>query len=89
MREMLSGAMVMGYLLPGIFFFRFWRDTADRLFLIFGLAFTLLAVQRAMLTLLAETPSAHIYLYVVRLLAFLLIIAAIVDKNRAEGASPR
>ncbi|HEV2147701.1 MAG TPA: DUF5985 family protein [Longimicrobiaceae bacterium] len=86
MRELLSGAIVMGYLLPGVFFFRFWKDTADRLFLIFGLAFTLLAVQRTMLTLLADTPSAHIYLYVIRLLAFLLIIAAIVDKNRAAGS---
>lgn len=89
MRELLSGAMAMGYLLPGLFFFRFWKETSDRLFLIFGLAFTLLAVQRTMLTLLASTPSAHIYLYAIRLLAFLLILAAIVDKNRAAGAAPR
>ncbi|HEX2188864.1 MAG TPA: DUF5985 family protein [Longimicrobiaceae bacterium] len=83
MRELLSGAMVMGYLVPGLFFFRFWKESADRLFLIFAVAFWMLAVQRTLLTLLAEEPGAHIYLYVVRLLAFLLIIAAIVDKNRA------
>lgn len=85
MRELLSGAMVMGYLVPGLFFLRFWKESADRLFLIFAVAFWMLALQRTLLTLLAGEPGAHIYLYVVRLLAFLLIIAAIVDKNRASS----
>lgn len=83
MKELLSGAMVMGYLVPGLFFLRFWKESADRLFLIFAVAFWMLALQRTLLTILAAEPGAHIYLYVVRLLAFLLIIAAIVDKNRA------
>jgi hypothetical protein len=84
MSELLSGAMAMAYLVSGLFFLRFWKDTADRLFLIFAVAFGLLAAQRTLLTVLSEQPDAHILLYVVRLLAFLLIIAAIVDKNRAS-----
>jgi hypothetical protein len=83
MSELLSGAMAMGYLVAGLYFLRFWKDTEDRLFLIFAVAFGLLAAQRTLLTVLADRPDAHLPLYVIRLLAFLLIIAAIVDKNRA------
>lgn len=87
MSELISGAMAMAYLVSGLFFLRFWKDTSDRLFLIFALAFGLLATQRTLLTVLSEQRDAHLLLYVVRLLAFLLIIAAIVDKNRASGSS--
>lgn len=83
--ELLSGAIVMGYLISGLFFLKFWKGTGDRLFLIFGLGFWILALQRALLALLAEMPGSHLYLYVMRLLAFVLIIIAIVDKNRAPG----
>lgn len=84
MQDLLSGAIVMGYLVAGLYFLKFWKGTSDRLFLIFGTAFWLLALQRMLLSLLAGVPAAHIYLYVVRLLAFVVIIAAIVDKNRAS-----
>ena len=83
--ELLSGAIVMGYLIAGLFFLKFWHGTRDRLFLIFGVAFWMLSLQRALLALLAEVEGAHLYLYVMRLLAFVLIIVAIVDKNRAPS----
>lgn len=85
MSNLLSGAIIMGYTVGGLYFLRFWKDTADRLFLIFALAFWMLALQRALLTLLAYAEGAHLYLYVIRLLAFVLILAAIVDKNRAAN----
>jgi hypothetical protein len=77
--------MVMGYLVAGLFFLRFWRDTRDRLFAIFAGAFWLLAVQRALLMLTAAPDGGEgaVWLYALRLLAFLLILAAIIDKNRA------
>jgi amino acid transporter len=84
LKVLVSGAMVMGYLTAGLYFLRFWRDTRDRLFAIFAAAFGLLAVQRAALTLAVhggEQGSA--WIYGIRLLAFLLILFAIVDKNRA------
>lgn len=84
MSALISGAMAMAYLVSGLFFLRFWKDTRDRLFLIFAVAFGLLAAQRTLLTALSEQADAHLPLYAVRLLAFLLIIAAIVDKNRAS-----
>jgi hypothetical protein len=76
--------MVMGYLTAGLFFLRFWRDTRDRLFAIFAGAFWLLAVQRAVLNLAAhEGDPGTVWIYGLRLLAFLLILFAIIDKNRS------
>ena len=86
LKAVVSGAMVMAYLTAGLFFFRFWRETRDRLFLAFGTAFSLLAAQRAALSLLvqADAEGAAVWLYALRLLAFLLILAAIIDKNRSR-----
>lgn len=80
--SLVSGLLVMGYLIAGLFFLRFWHDTRDRLFGIFGAAFWLLAVQRFLLVLLENTPRDDVWLYALRLLAFVLILAAIIDKNR-------
>jgi hypothetical protein len=77
-----SGAIAMGYAVAGLFFLRFWRETGDRLFLIFSVAFWLLGAQRLALGLHGQTDENHTGLYLVRLFAFLLILAAILDKNR-------
>jgi hypothetical protein len=84
--EFVSGLIVGGYLIAGLFFLRFHRQTRDRLFLAFAVAFWLLAAQRAAVTFMAHHAEAPLWLYVLRLLAFVLIAAAIVDKNRSSGA---
>jgi len=84
MTHVVAGAIAMGYLVAGLFFLKFWRDVGDRLFLLFAVAFGLLAVQRVALALIADTPEAALPLYGLRLLAFLIIIAAIIDKNRSD-----
>jgi len=81
MAEFLLGATAMGCLVVALFFARFWRETGDRFFALFAAAFTVFAVNRLVLTFLDEDDEARTVLYVVRLLAFLLIIGAIVDKN--------
>lgn len=79
---LMSGMLVAGYAIICMFFLRFWRDTRDRLFVFFAVSFGLLGVQRLGLTFTtAGSPYAD-WLYVLRLLAFLLIVYAIVDKNR-------
>jgi uncharacterized membrane protein HdeD (DUF308 family) len=78
----IAGAIVLGYGVAGLFFLRFWRETRDRLFLIFGTAFWILGVQRLLLALTHQPGSDGTLLYLVRLGAFLLILAAIIDKNR-------
>jgi hypothetical protein len=68
----------------GLFMIRFWRETHDRLFALFGLAFWLMALSWILLAILDPTDDARPYVYVIRLFAFMLIIAAIVGKNRGE-----
>ena len=82
---LVSGAIVMGYAVAGLCFLRFWRDTRDRLFLIFAVAFWIFGVQRLALTLSRDMVEDQTGLYLVRLFAFLLILAAIVDKNRTSS----
>ena len=79
---LLSGLLVMGYAVAGLFFLRFWRETRDRLFGIFAGAFWLLALQRMLLALFQNPDSEQVWLYGIRLLAFVLILVAIIDKNR-------
>jgi amino acid transporter len=87
---LVSGAILMGYAVCALFFFRFWRQTHDRLFLVFALAFGLLGLQRLGLVLTEPLEEWRTGLYIARLLAFLLILGAIVDKNSANvgGADP-
>jgi hypothetical protein len=81
----LAGLMVAAYAVAALFFLRFWRQSGDRLFALFSAAFWLLGAQRLALALLPESPGLAVWPYVVRLLAFLLILWAIVDKNRERG----
>lgn len=71
----------MGLLVAAGCFFRFWRESRDRLFGFFAGAFLLLALNRVLLVALNEQRENSLLPYGVRLLAFLLILAAIADKN--------
>jgi hypothetical protein len=82
MSEFLLGFTTMGCLVIALFFFRFWRSSGDRFFALFCLAFLTFSVNRFVLLFLDEADEARTAVYFVLLLAFLLIIAAIVDKNR-------
>jgi hypothetical protein len=72
----------------GLFFYGFWQDTRDRLFLLFGWAFWLLALSWGLLALGDPADEARPYIYAIRLLAFALIIAATIDKNRHVPSPP-
>jgi hypothetical protein len=63
---------------------RFWRQTTDRLFFLFALAFALLGTNTLLLAAINPTHESRHLIYLLRLTAFLLIIVAIVDKNRAK-----
>lgn len=82
MTAAVTGALLAGYLTVMLFFLKFWRDSHDRLFALFAAAFGLLAVQRVALILTMESLEDQTIFYVLRLLAFVLIIVAIIDKNR-------
>jgi hypothetical protein len=78
----MGGAVAMASFTAGLFFLRFWKDTRDRLFAMFGVAFFVLGLNRVALSLTMEQDEARTVFYVVRLVAYLLILIAIIDKNR-------
>jgi hypothetical protein len=84
MIEFLSGAATMGFVVAAVFFARFWRNTGDRLFLAFATAFALLALNQAVAQWLGAADERVSYTYLLRVLGFVLILAAIVDKNTAR-----
>ena len=81
----ISGVLAAGYAVAVLFFLKFWRETGDRLFAWFAAAFALLLVQRVALAVVVGWNGETWWYYLIRLLAFLLIIVAILDKNRAAG----
>ena len=83
--DFLSGAITLGFFAAAGFFLRFWRRTRDRLFLAFCAAFGLLALNQALAAFLGAGDELTPYTYVLRVLGFILILYAIVDKNVATG----
>jgi hypothetical protein len=81
MGDFLMGAITLGWFVAALFFVRFWRQTRDRLFLIFAISFVILAVTRIVMVVLNLPDNEHTVLYWLRLAAYLLILTAIVDKN--------
>jgi len=82
MNQFLWGASAMATLTVGLIFFRSWRHTGDRFFALFGLAFWILALHWVALAVLDAVDETRHYFYLVRLLAFVVVLVAIVEKNR-------
>jgi hypothetical protein len=84
----LLGVVAMGCFAAALFFFRFYRDTRDRLFLWFGISFLVECLNRSLAALQffpREDPPLY---YAIRLLAYLLILWAIVEKNLPRRPPP-
>ena len=78
----LSGSVAMASLVTALFFFRFWRQTRDSFFMLFSLAFAVDAVSRFSLAVSHVPDENEPLYYLPRLLTFVLIIVAIIRKNR-------
>jgi peptidoglycan/LPS O-acetylase OafA/YrhL len=81
MMPFLHGMVTMGFLIAGLFFLRFWRRTKDRLFIVFALAFWLLALNQAFLGFAGDTDPNESWEFLPSLGAFGLLILAILIKN--------
>jgi hypothetical protein len=77
----LLGAIAMANFTVSLFFIRFWKKTHDRFFLFFAVSFFIEGAGRVMLVLTQSTEQEPL-IYIMRLCAFLVIIYAILDKNR-------
>lgn len=78
----LVGVIACGSVTAALVFLRFWSHSRDRFFIFFALSFAIEGVNRLILYLsVGANEDAPIY-YLVRLVAYGLILAAIIDKNR-------
>ena len=85
MDQFLSGAVVMGFAVASLLFLSYWRRTRQNLFLTFAASFTLLAVNYGWLAVTDIPVEDRSPLFLLRLLAFALIIVAIVQSNRGQS----
>lgn len=84
MHQFILGALTMASCVIGLFFLRFWRQSGDRLLLVFATAFFVLAVDWGLRGAWEPTLETRHYFFLVRLVAFVLLVIGIVDKNRAR-----
>ena len=87
MRQFLWGALAMASITASLLFLRYGKVTRDRLFLFFAAAFAVLASNWIGLAIIAPDSEHRHLAYILRLVAFTLIILGVVDKNvRASRA---
>jgi hypothetical protein len=78
----LLGVIVTAAAVTGAYFLKFWRQTRDTLFLAFGISFLIEAVNRTSFLFLANPNEGNPIIYSIRLFSYVLILGAIVNKNR-------
>jgi uncharacterized protein DUF5985 len=83
MVQLLLGAIAATAFVIGLFFLRFWRATRDRFFLLFALAFWIEGAHRVVAYHWEGSDEGAPLYFLLRLVAYGLIIAAIIDKNRS------
>jgi len=79
--QFLHGAVMMASFVAAVFFLKFNRKTGDSLFAYFSASFALLCIERWFLLISQAPIESRSSVYVFRLLAFLLIIWALIVKN--------
>lgn len=89
MSQFMRGALAMGFFVAAVFFLRFWKQTGDRLFGLFAIAFFVMSLSRILIglspSLAPNVGLSHDNVYLLRLLAFGLVLIAILDKNRSQS----
>lgn len=85
MNEILIGGIATASFIAGLYFLRFWKASGDRFFLLFATAFWLEGAHRIVIYEWVGPDEASPLYYLPRLVAYVLIIIAIVDKNRRRS----
>lgn len=81
MNQFLYGMNTMGFLIAGLFFWRFWHKSADVLFAAFSAAFALFALDQLFHAVSGLPPSVRDWPFFFRLAGFGLLIVAVLRKN--------
>jgi len=83
-----AGALTASFLVAALFFLKFWRKTHDRLFAHFALAFVLFAINQVATTIVEVNTERGSYIYLLRIAGYVLILIAIIEKNRGLRKKP-
>jgi hypothetical protein len=86
MNLFILGAVAMASSVVGLIFAKLWRESRDRLYLLFAIAFWLEAIARGARVFLADPSEAGALLVALRIGAYGLILIAIADKNFVRRA---
>ena len=88
MKEFLWGTLAMASAVASLLFLRYGKVTRERLFLYFSAAFLAMTLNWIGLAIIEPNDEHRHVAYLLRLLAFVLILIGIIDKNvRAARAA--
>ena len=82
----LLGVIATTSMTAGVFFLKFWTRTRDTFFFLFATSFLIEGVNRFATLFLARPNEGHPWIYFIRLLSLLLILAAILKKNYGKDS---
>jgi hypothetical protein len=85
MKSFLWGALTVETAVAAVFFLRYWRVSGDRFFGYFALAFAFMALNWIVVSSIDPKLEVTHYAYFLRLIAFVLIIGGVLDKNRRNS----
>ena len=81
----LQGAITLACFAIGIKFLKYWRLSRDRFFVWFAIAFWMFGTGWILRVFLPDIGEHGYLVFVPRVLGFVLILIAILDKNRRSG----
>ena len=85
----LAGATSVAELIAAGWFLRFWKRTRDPLFRSFAIAFFLFSGDQVIRSVLGVDDERTGYAYLLRVVGFVVILAAILGKNLRTPAGHR
>jgi len=83
-----SGIYMASFAASGLFFLKFWKRTRERFFFLFALACWMLAIERVALLFFEPTSEPYSWCYLIRLVAFGLIVHAFLRANVPSVRNP-
>src|SRR5580704_1735731 len=78
------GALAVMFLIAGVFFLRFWRESRDSFFLAFAVSFLIRGLNSAQPVFMDRPSVGSPLYYLVDVCSSLLILVAILKKNLGE-----
>lgn len=92
LNSFLSGIYMITFLSSGLFFLKYYKASGDRFFGLFSGACAMLAVERVVLLILSdplarqplEIGPRESWVFIFRLVAFMIILFAVIDKNKRQ-----